>query len=128
MHVTRWFLRNAAGPTDLIRRTVFLARRLAQQRDQVATLAMATFGVADVLLAFGAFQLGQAELNSLILPPTAADTAGLACLVTASHAFAAALIGRPGDVAAPLDAATELAERFGETDEVDSLGFVRGPA
>ena len=128
VHVTRCFLGNAAGPADLIRRTVFLARRLAQQRDEVATLAMAAFGAADMLLTGGAFALGQAELDSLTLPPTTADNAGLACLVAATHAFSAVLHGRPGDVAAPLDAATELAKRFGAADEVDSLGFVRGPA
>jgi hypothetical protein len=126
-HITRWFLINAGGPPDLLRRTVFLARRLAQQRDEVATLAMATFSTADVLLASGAFQLGQAELNSITLPPTTADTAGLASLVTASHAVAASLTGRPSDVAAPMDAAAELAERFGVTGEVDSLGYVFGP-
>lgn len=41
-HVTRWWLINTAAPVDLIRRTVFLARHLAQERDEIATLAMAT--------------------------------------------------------------------------------------
>ena len=127
VHVTRLWLLHAAGPTDLLRRTVFLARRLAQQRDEVATLAMAAFGAADVLLTGGAFALGQVELDSLTLPPTTADNAGLACLVTATHAVAAALDGRPGDAVAPMDAAAELAERFGATGEVDSRGFVYCP-
>ena len=126
-HVTRWFLINAAGPADLLRRTVFLARRLAQQREEVATLAMAAFSVADVLLTGGAFQLGQAELDSITLPPTTADTAGLVCLVTASHAVAAALNGRLGDAVAPMDTAAELAERFGASGETDSLGYLHGP-
>jgi transcriptional regulator with XRE-family HTH domain len=95
VHVTRWWLINAAAEADLIRRTVFLTRRLAQQRDQVATLAMATFGVADVLLTGGAFDLGQAELDSITLPPTTADTAGLVGQVTALHATAARLTGLP---------------------------------
>jgi transcriptional regulator with XRE-family HTH domain len=127
VHVTRWFLIEAAGPADLLRRTVFLARRLAQQRDEVATLAVAAFGVADVLLVGGAFQLGQAELDSITLPPTTADNAGLMGVVTDSHAFAAVLNGRPGDAVAPMDAAAELAERFGATGEVDSLGYIFGP-
>jgi transcriptional regulator with XRE-family HTH domain len=127
VHVTRWFLISAAGPVDLLRRTVFLARRLAQQRDEVATLAMAAFGVADVLLTSGVFQLGQAELDSITLPPATDDTAGLVGLVTASHAIAAALNGQLGEVAAPMDAAAELAERFGATGDTDSLGFVHGP-
>jgi transcriptional regulator with XRE-family HTH domain len=127
VHVTRFFLIDGAGDADLLRRAVFLARRLAQQRDEVATLAFASFGVADVLLSGGAFELGQAELDSITLPPTTANTAGLAGQVTALHAKAAALNGRPGDVAAPLDAAAELAERFGAPGEVDSTGYVFGP-
>jgi hypothetical protein len=105
VHVTRLWLLHASGPADLLRRTVFLARRLAQQRDEVATLAVAAFGVADVLLAGGAFQLGQAALYSITLPPTTADNAGLVGVVTDSHAFAAVLDGRPGDAVAPMYAA-----------------------
>ncbi|MGH3840158.1 MAG: helix-turn-helix domain-containing protein [Pseudonocardiaceae bacterium] len=126
-HVTRWWLREAAAPADLIRRTVFLTRRLAQERDSVTTLGVATFVVADTLLSGGAFELGQAELDSLILPPTTGDTAGLVGQVTALHAVAAALNGRPGDVAPALDASTELAERFGATGETDASGYLFGP-
>ena len=127
VHVTRFFLIEAAGPVDLLRRTVFLARRLAQEHDEVAMLAVASFGVADVLLTGGAFDLGQAELDSITLPPITPDTAGLVGQVTALHATAARLNGRPGEVAAPLNAAAELAERFGATGEVDSTGYVFGP-
>ncbi|MGH3934209.1 MAG: helix-turn-helix domain-containing protein, partial [Pseudonocardiaceae bacterium] len=128
VHVTRQWLVHAAAPTDLIRRTVFLARRLAQERDEVTTLAVAEFAVADVLLAGGALELGRAELDSLTLPPTTAATAGLVGLVTACHAMAAVLDRRYGDVAAPMDAAADVAERFGATSEADSLGFVFGSA
>jgi transcriptional regulator with XRE-family HTH domain len=127
VHVTRWWLTEAAGPVDLLRRTVFLARRLAQRRDEVTTLALAGFGVADVLLCGGVFDLGQAELDSLTLPPTTAGTAGLVGQLTAIHAVSAALNGRPGDVAAPMDAAADLAQRFGATGETDSLGYLYGP-
>ncbi|MGH3764077.1 MAG: helix-turn-helix domain-containing protein [Pseudonocardiaceae bacterium] len=126
-HVTRWWLREAAAPADLIRRTVFLARRLAQERDSVTTLGVATFVVADTLLSGGAFELGQAELDSVILPPTTADTAGLVGQITALHAVAAALNGRPGDVEPALDAAAELGERFGATGETDATGYLFGP-
>ncbi len=88
---------------------------------------MAAFGVADVLLFSGAFDLGQAELDSLTLPPTTADNAALAAQANALHAVAAALGGRPDDAAAPMDVAVELGERFGATGETDSLGFVFGP-
>jgi transcriptional regulator with XRE-family HTH domain len=127
VHVTRFFLIEAAGPADLLRRTVFLARRLAQEHEEVAMLAVASFGVADVLLTGGAFDLGQAELDSITLPSITPDTAGLVGQVTALHATAARLNDRPGEVAAPLDAAAELAERFGATGEVDSTGYLFGP-
>jgi transcriptional regulator with XRE-family HTH domain len=127
VHVTRMWLAYAGAPTDLIRRTVFLAQRLARERDEVTTLAVAGFGMVDVLLFDGAFPLGRAKLDSITLPPITAETARLVALVTTSHALAAALDGRPGDVDAPLDAAAELVERFGATGEVDSLGFVLEP-
>jgi transcriptional regulator with XRE-family HTH domain len=122
-HVTRLWLSRVAAPDDLIRRTVFLARRLSQQRDEVTTLGMAGFGAADTLLNGGAFKLGRALLDSLTLPPVTANTAGLVCQLTMCHAQAAVLDGRPGDVTAPMDAAAELAERFGATDDTDPLGF-----
>jgi transcriptional regulator with XRE-family HTH domain len=58
VHITRQWLVHAAAPTDLVRRTAFLARRLAQERDEVTTLAVAEFAVADVLLAGGHWNWG----------------------------------------------------------------------
>ncbi|MGH3814041.1 MAG: helix-turn-helix domain-containing protein, partial [Pseudonocardiaceae bacterium] len=127
VHVTRMWLVHAAAPTDLVRRLVFLAQRLARERDEVTTLAGAGFGVVDVLLFDGAFEQGVAKLNSIALPPTTDETAHLVASLTAEHATVAALDGRPGDIAAPLDAAAELMERFGSSGEVNSLGFVLGP-
>lgn len=127
VHITRQWLSHAAAPTDLVRRTVFLARRLAQERNETTTMAMAEFAVADALLAGGALELGRARLESITLPPTIAATAGLVGLVTACHAMAAALERRYGDMAAPMDAAADVAERFGATHGVDSLGFWFGP-
>jgi transcriptional regulator with XRE-family HTH domain len=127
VHVTRQWLVHAAAPVHLLRRVVFLARRLAQERDEVSTLGVAGFGVAETLLTGGAFELGKAELDSLTLPPTTADTAGLVGLVTTTQAAVAALSGRAGDAAAAMDAAAELADRFGELGESDPLGFEFGP-
>jgi hypothetical protein len=107
----------------LIRRVVFLARRVAQERDEVSTLAVAGFSVADVLLAGGAVELSRATLGLLTLPPVTADTAGFVALVTTSHAIDAVLDGRLGDATAPMDAAAEIAGRF----DVDSLAPVPGP-
>ncbi|MGH3795318.1 MAG: helix-turn-helix domain-containing protein [Pseudonocardiaceae bacterium] len=127
VHVTRMWLVHAAAPTDLLRRVVFLAQRLARERDEVTTLAVAGFGVADELLLAGAFTRGRAKLDSITLPPATAETAGLVASLMATHATAAVLDGRPNDAAAPMDAAVELAERFSTINEVDSLGFVYGP-
>ncbi len=127
VHVTRQWLRIAAAPDDLLRRVVFLARRLAQERDAVTTLGMAGFAVVDTLLAGGAFELGRVELDSLTLPPVTAATAGLVGILTTSHAAAAALNGRPGEAVAAMDVAADMAGRFGEIGEADPLGFEFGP-
>jgi hypothetical protein len=128
VHVTRLWLSRVSAPVDLIRRAVFLVRRLAQERDDVITLAVAGFSVADTLLAGGAIELGRVLLDSLTLPPTTADTAGLVCLVSSVRAQAAVLDGRPGEAAAPMNAATELAERFEANGEADSLGYFHAAA
>jgi len=128
VHVTRLWLYRVAAPDDLVRRAVFLAQRLAQERDEITTLGMAGVGVVDTLCIGGAFELGQAVLDSLTLPPTTADTAGLVCQLTMCHAAAAVLDKRVGDVAAPMEAAAELAERFGATGDTDSLEFDYSPA
>ncbi len=127
VHVTRQWLIHANAPADLLRRVVFLARRLAQERGEVTTLGVAGFAVADTLLAGGAFELGKTVLDSLTLPPTTAATAGLVGVLTTSQAAAAALNGRPGDAAAAMDAAADMAGRFGELGETDPLGFEFGP-
>ncbi|MGH3793010.1 MAG: helix-turn-helix domain-containing protein [Pseudonocardiaceae bacterium] len=128
VHITGMWLDRVVAPADLIRRTVFLARRLAQQRDEVTMHTLAEWAVADTLLWHGAFELGRAVLGSITLPPTTAETAGLVAVVTTSHALAAVLDGRPGEVAAPMEAAAELAERFEVTGDIDSLGFALSPS
>ncbi|HET9254996.1 MAG TPA: helix-turn-helix transcriptional regulator [Pseudonocardiaceae bacterium] len=126
-HVTRWWLIEATASTDLIRRVMFLTRRLAQERDTVTMLGVAGMVVADTLLHSGAFAPGQAELDALTMPPTTAETAGLVAKITSLHAASAWLNGRPGDVAAPLGEVEELAGRFGTAGEADSTGYVHGP-
>lgn len=127
VHVTRTWLFNVGAPVDLMLRTVFLARRLARERNEVAILALAGFAVTDALLCSGEFEEGEAIRSSIVLPPTTADTAGLVALLAANHAIAALLDGRPEDTAAPMDAAAELAQRFGAAGEPDSLGVLYSP-
>jgi hypothetical protein len=125
VHVTDTWLVLAAASDDLRRRVVFLARRLAQEHDEATTLGVAGFAVAEALLASGAFELAKAELDSLTLPPTTA--ASLVSTLTAVHSRAAALNGRPDEAAAAMDAAADMASRFGELGETDPLGFEFGP-
>jgi hypothetical protein len=123
VHVTRMWLFRVGAPDHLVRRVVFLVLRLAQERDELSTLAVAGFSVADVLLAGGAVELSRALLGSLTLPPVTADTAGFVAVVTTCHAIDAVLDGRPGDTGAAMDAAAEIAGRF----DVDFLAPVSEP-
>jgi hypothetical protein len=61
VHVTRTWLVLAAATDHLLRRVVFLARRLAQERGEVTTLGVAGFGVAETLLNGGAFELAKVD-------------------------------------------------------------------
>ena len=121
--VTRMWLFHASAPDDLQRRCSFLAQRLAQERDEISSVAVAGFRVADTLVVGGALEPGQATLDSLTLPPITAGTAGFVASVTALHARAALLDGRLDEVAAPMDAAAEIARQF----EVDVLPPVPEP-
>jgi transcriptional regulator with XRE-family HTH domain len=123
VHVTDPWLILAAAPENLRRRAVFLARRLAQEHGEATTLGVAGFAVAEALIAGGAFELATAELDSLALPPTTAATVGLVGALTAVRAKAAALNGRPDEAVAAMDAAADLASRFGQLGETDPLGF-----
>ncbi|MGH3796565.1 MAG: helix-turn-helix domain-containing protein [Pseudonocardiaceae bacterium] len=127
VHVTRIWLGTAAAPAHMQRRVVFLAHRLAQEREEVTTLAVAGFGLVFTLLPGGAVVPGRAALDSLTLPATTAGTAGLVCALTTGHALAAVRDGRPQDAAPALDMAAELAQRFGASG-TDSLGFILAPA
>jgi transcriptional regulator with XRE-family HTH domain len=127
VHITRMWLNQAFASADLRRRVVFLARRLAREHGALSTLGVATFGVADDLTQGGAFDPALAELDGLTVPATTADTAGMICALTVVRATLAVVTGQPNDADAPMEAAVDLAERFGELGEADPLGFGFGP-
>jgi transcriptional regulator with XRE-family HTH domain len=127
VHVTRMWLDDAGTGEDLRRDVALLARELADQHGEITTLGVAAFGTAYALLASGMLDLAQEELNSVLLPPTTPQTAGLIGGLTMTHALIAAVEKRHGDAAAPMEAAAELAARFGELGESDPLGFGFGP-
>jgi transcriptional regulator with XRE-family HTH domain len=127
VHVTRMWLNAAEAPTDLRRRVVFLARRLAHEHGAATTVGVAAFGVVDVLAGGGAFDLALTELDNITLPATTPDTVGMLSALGATRALLAVVAGRPGDAAAPMDAAADMADQFGEVGEADPLGFGFGP-
>ncbi len=127
VHVTRMWLGEAGAPTDLRRRGVFLARRLAQEHGAATALGVAAFGVVDVLAGGGAFELALTQLDEITLPATTADTVGMVSALTVVRGLLAVVAGRSGDAAAAVDAAADMADRFGELGEADPLGFGFGP-
>jgi transcriptional regulator with XRE-family HTH domain len=127
VHVVRVWLGQAGASADLRRRVVFLARRLAHEHGAATTVGVAAFGVVDVLAGGGVFDLALTELDGITLPATTADTVGLVSALTLTRALLAVVAGRPGDAAAPMDAAADMADRFGEVGEADPLGFGFGP-
>jgi hypothetical protein len=128
VHVTLMWLRDSGASVDLRWQAAALAQALAESLGDATSLGTAAFGSANALLASGAFDLAQAELARLTLPPTTPDTAGMIGMLAMTRALIAAADRRPGDVAAPMQAATELATQFGELDDNrDRLGFGFGP-
>ncbi len=107
-------LRVAGASLDLRAQAAQLAQQAAQHRDTPAALGLATWGGLHVLLSLGEFDLAQAELDSVTVPTTSPESMQLAGMLALSRSFVAAADSRPGDVAAPLEMATELAERTGE--------------
>jgi transcriptional regulator with XRE-family HTH domain len=127
VHVTYMWLIVVRAPTDLLRRAVFLARRLAQEHDEPTTVGVAAFGVTDLLVWDGAFELATAELDSVTLPATTADTVGLVAALTTTRAMLAVVADRPADAGAAMDDTADLGRRWGELGEADPLGFGFGP-
>ncbi|MFY9808270.1 MAG: helix-turn-helix transcriptional regulator [Pseudonocardiaceae bacterium] len=128
VHVTLMWLRDSGASIDLRWQAAELAQDLAERLGDTTSLGVAAYGSANALLASGAFDLADAELECLTLPAATVDTAGMIGMVTMTRSLIAAADKRPGDVAAPMQAAKDLAARYGEPDDNhDRLGFGFGP-
>ena len=75
-HVTLMWLRDSGASVDLRWKAAVLAQGLAERLGDVTSLGVAAFCSANALLASGAFDLAEAELGSLTLPPTTAGHGG----------------------------------------------------
>lgn len=124
VQLTQKWLRDAGAPIDLRLQAATLTRITAHEHGDATTLGVATFGTANTLLAAGMLDLARAELDGTVAAATTPETVGLVGMLTMTSALLAATDNRPADAAAPMAAATELAERGGED---DPLGFGFGP-
>jgi transcriptional regulator with XRE-family HTH domain len=127
VHVTRPWLVHACAPTDLLRRSLFLAKRLAEEHGDATQVAVASYGIADALTISGSFETAADELASLTLPQRTPAIGGFLGFVALIRAVNAQHLDRLVDAAAAIEEAKELAERFGTTGELDSLGFFISP-
>ncbi len=111
---TRGWLYVVGAPLDLRREAATLAQRAAEDRDKPTMLGVAAWGVVNEMVAAGAFDLAQDELDSVTVPTTSPESTQLAGMLALSRSLVAAADKRPGDVEAALDHAAELAQRTGQ--------------
>lgn len=118
LHVqgTQAWLRDVGAPLDLGWQAASLAQQSAERLAEPAALGLAAFGTVHGLLAAGVFDLAGDQLGRALAEVSTEDTAGeqLAGMLAFSASLLAAARRRPGEVAAPLETAAELAQRTGE--------------
>jgi transcriptional regulator with XRE-family HTH domain len=108
------FLHDAGASPDLCWQAATLARQAAREHGAPDALGLAAFGAANGLLAAGEFDMAQAELDSVVVPTTTEAAEQLEGMLALSRSLVAAADNRPGDVTAPLEHASELAQRTGQ--------------
>jgi hypothetical protein len=116
LHVaaTTGWLRVAGADLDLREQAVLLGRQAAQDRDTPTALGLATWGGLHVMLIDGATDLALAELDATTVPTNSPESMQLAGMLALSRSLVAAADNRAADVDAPLQLASEFAERTGE--------------
>lgn len=110
------------APLDLRSQAVTLGRHAARDRGTAAPMGLVAAAGARVGLAAGAFDLAQAGLDAVTVPTNTPEAMQLAGFLALRRSVVASADNRPGDVDAPLEYATELAERTGEGNGY-GLGF-----
>ncbi|MGH3794355.1 MAG: helix-turn-helix domain-containing protein [Pseudonocardiaceae bacterium] len=112
--VTIGWLRTAGVSIDLREQAALLARNAAEERGTLTVMGLAAGAAVRVMLSTGAFDLAQAELDSVTMPTNTPESTQLAGMLALFRSLVAASDGRQGDVEAPLEYATELAQRTGQ--------------
>jgi transcriptional regulator with XRE-family HTH domain len=111
---TSGWLRVVGAPLDLREQAATLAQQAARDRDTPIAMGIATVGSVGVMLTAGAFDLAQIALDSVTVPTSSPEATQLAGMLALSESLVAAADKRSGDVQAPLEHATELAQHTGE--------------
>jgi hypothetical protein len=88
-----------------------LAFRAGEHRDIPEARGLAVWGGLYVMVTAGAVDLPRAELDSVSVPTRTPQGMQLAGTLALCRSFVAAVDSRPGDIAAPLEYAAELAVR-----------------
>ncbi|MGQ0774930.1 MAG: helix-turn-helix domain-containing protein [Pseudonocardiales bacterium] len=124
LHVqgTHNWLHTLGESTDLGWQANTLARQAAREHGGSEVMGLVGFGAANGLLAAGEFDIALAELDAVSVPTTTSQAEQLAGMLALTRSLVAAADRRPGDVAAPLDYAAELAARPAEGNAY-GLGF-----
>lgn len=112
----------SGAPLDLRSQAVMLARQAARESEDDASLGLVALAGARVMLADGAFRLAQAGLDAVSVPTATPRLMELSGFLALRGSVVAAAARRPGEVAAALEYATELAGRTGEGNAY-GLGF-----
>jgi hypothetical protein len=111
---TRGWLWIHSASLDLRWQAASLAQQAAQERGTPTALGIAAWGAVVEMLAGGAFDLAQDELDTISVPTTSPESTQLAGMLALQRSLVAASADRPADAAGPLDEAAELAQRTGE--------------
>ena len=116
LHVqgTQAWLRDVGAPLDLAWQAATLSQQAADRLADPRTRALATFGTAHGLLAAGAFDLALAQLEPAAVSTATVEGMQLTGMLAFTRSLLAAAEGNGDDVTAPLQTASELAERTGE--------------
>ena len=121
-HVTVGWLRIAGAAIELRELAAQLATRVAEDRDTAEARGLAVWGGMHVIVTAGGIDLARVELDSVSLPTRTPEGMALSGVLALCRSYLAVAESRAGEVEAPLEYATELAQRTGQSNAY-GLGF-----
>lgn len=110
------------APVDLRWQALMMARHAAGDRNAAVPAGLVAAATARVGMAAGAFDLAEAVIDEVTVPTNTPQSMQLAGFLALRRSIVAGADGRPGDVDAAVEYATDLAERTGEGNAY-GLGF-----